>query len=127
VLGVRNFRYPPILMPGLVLHHVETILSTSHPYHFSGAIPTVVKGPFTGATIVLVRDNHLGYEVTLHILPRNDAGRTREVTGKTIQQCLAVNMNKDVAIGTRSSSVVRAISRHPLKVDVSAMSVASRD
>ena len=99
-LGVRNFRHPPIHMPALVLHHAETILSTSHPYRFSGAIPTVVEGPFTGVTIVLVRDNHLGYEVTLHILPRNDAGRTREVTGKTAQQCLAVDVNINVAIGT---------------------------
>ena len=69
------------------------------PDHFASAIPTVVKGPFTRATIVLVRDYRLSYEATLHILPRNDAGRTREVAGKTIQHCPAVDVNINVAIG----------------------------
>ena len=114
-------------MPSLALHYVDAILSTLHADHLSSAVPTVVKGPFTRVTIVLVCDSHLGYEATLHILPRNDAGRVREIAGKTSQQCLAINVDVNVAISTRSSSIIWAISRHSLKVDVSAMSVATRD
>ena len=115
-LGLRSDRGPPITEPFVMIYLNDVTIRAPNTSHLPAAISTVIKGPMAGATTALVRNDHFLNEISLHDVPRNNAGGMGEITRVTNKKCCVVYMDLSVTMISRSRSIRGAILRYFLEV-----------